>query len=231
MQSILLSTLFLLRLGLASTVFAYPPNGTFAPVTDNRTFAPVVTDNRADALYEATLPSRQNTTVRGWITLFAPRQADGVKVHADFWGIPNNEALGTYCLPCFLHGLTQPAAYYIHEDPVPADGDCYKTGDPFDPYRRGDKAACNMTSPQTCLIGDLSGKHGPIVTADNQGFETRYNDLYLSTEPGAPAYFGNRSIVVHRMSDHARLSCANFVLVAPSPMPVGPPVVPVPLKS
>lgn len=96
MQSILLTALFLLRLSLSSTAFAFPPNGTFAPVvTDNRTFAPVVTDNRADALYEATLPSRQNTTIRGWITLFAPRQGDGVKVHADFWGIPNNEALGT----------------------------------------------------------------------------------------------------------------------------------------
>lgn len=126
---------------------------------------------------------------------------------------------------------TQPAAYYIHENPVPADGDCYKTGNPFDPYRRGSKAACNMTSPQTCLIGDLSGKHGPIVTADNQGFEARYNDLYLSTDPGAPAYFGNRSIVVHRMSDQARLSCANFVLVAPPVVPVAPPVVPVALKG
>ncbi|GFF44032.1 hypothetical protein IFM61606_02610 [Aspergillus udagawae] len=189
MQSLLATTLLLLRLSLSSTALAVSPNGTFAPV---------VTNARADALYEATLPHRQDTTVRGWITLFAPREGDGVKVHADFWGIPDNEAL----------------AYSIHEDPVPADGDCYKTGSPFDPYRRGNKTACNMTSPQTCQIGDLSGKHGPIVTADHQGFEAQYNDLYLSTEPGEPAYFGNRSIVVHRMSDQARMSCANFVLVA-----------------
>ncbi|RHZ43649.1 putative cytosolic Cu/Zn superoxide dismutase [Aspergillus thermomutatus] len=194
MQSIL-TTLSLLSLSLSSTALALSPN---------RTLAPVVTNNRANALYEATLPTRQNTTLRGWITLFAPPQGVGVKVHADFWGIPENEAL----------------AYYIHENPVPADGDCYRTGNPFDAYRRGDKTACNMTSPQTCQIGDLSGKHGPIVTADDQGFETRYTDLYLSTEPGEPAYFGNRSIVVHRLSDRARLNCANFVLVARPEMPV-----------
>jgi hypothetical protein len=86
MQSLLLTTLLLLRLSLSSTALAVSPNGTFAPV---------VTNARADALYEATLPHRQDTTVRGWITLFAPREGDGVKVHADFWGIPDNEALGT----------------------------------------------------------------------------------------------------------------------------------------
>ncbi|PKX94208.1 putative cytosolic Cu/Zn superoxide dismutase [Aspergillus novofumigatus IBT 16806] len=197
MQSIL-TTLVLLGLSVSSTAVAVSPNGTFAPVVTND-------NDTGDVLYEATLPHRQNTTLRGWITLFAPRDGDGVKVHADFWGIPDNEAL----------------AYYIHEGTVPADGNCYRTGNPFDPYGRGDKAACNMTSPQTCQIGDLSGKHGPIVTADHQGFEARYNDLYLSTKPGEPAYFGNRSIVVHRMSDHERLSCANFVLVArPGLLPV-----------
>ncbi|KAF4252661.1 hypothetical protein KXX33_006059 [Aspergillus fumigatus] len=197
MQSIL-TILVLLGLSVSSTAVAVSPNDTFAPVVTN--------DNDAgDVLYQATLPHRQNTTLRGWVTLFAPRDGDGVKVHADFWGIPDNEAL----------------AYYIHEDPVPADGNCYRTGNPFDPYGSGDKAACNMTRPQTCQIGDLSGKHGPIVTAHHQGFEARYNDLYLSAKPGEPAYFGNRSIVVHRMSDNERLSCANFVLVTrPGLLPV-----------
>jgi hypothetical protein len=87
MQSIL-TILVLLGLSVSSTAVAVSPNDTFAPVVTN--------DNDAgDVLYQATLPHRQNTTLRGWVTLFAPRDGDGVKVHADFWGIPDNEALGT----------------------------------------------------------------------------------------------------------------------------------------
>ncbi|EAW07685.1 putative cytosolic Cu/Zn superoxide dismutase [Aspergillus clavatus NRRL 1] len=191
MQSLLTIATLLLGQCLSATALA------------NRTHAPVVT-NPHHALYQATLPIRQNTTIRGWITLLAPEKATGVKVHADFWGFPNNSSL----------------EYYIHEDPVPSDGNCYRTGSPFDPYSRRASIPCNTTTPQACRIGDLSGKHGPIFTAADQGFEARYNDLYLSTEPGALAYFGNRSIVVHRVSDNARLSCANFTLVVRPEIPV-----------
>lgn len=59
------------------------------------TNAPVVTDNE-DVLYYAQLQPKDNTTVRGSVTIF-PRPSDvGVLVSAHFWGIPDNEQqLGT----------------------------------------------------------------------------------------------------------------------------------------
>lgn len=41
---------------------------------------------------------------------------------------------------------------------------------------------------------------------------TSYQELYLSTTPGSPYFFGDKSLVVHR-SNTTRLTCANFVLV------------------
>lgn len=40
-------------------------------------------------------------------------------------------------------------------------------------------------------------------------------DVYTSTTPGQPAFFGNRSIVIHNKSNQ-RIACANF---HPVPMP------------
>jgi hypothetical protein len=41
---------------------------------------------------------------------------------------------------------------------------------------------------------------------------TSYQELYLSTTPGSPYFFGDKSLVVHT-SNTTRLTCANFVLV------------------
>lgn len=40
-----------------------------------------------------------------------------------------------------------------------------------------------------------------------------YLDLYLSTTPGSPYFFGDKSIVIHS-SNTTRLTCANFTMVA-----------------
>lgn len=40
-----------------------------------------------------------------------------------------------------------------------------------------------------------------------------YLELYLSTDPSSPYYFGDKSIVVHS-TNTTRLTCANFVPVA-----------------
>ncbi|KAF9731027.1 superoxide dismutase [Paraphaeosphaeria minitans] len=80
----------------------------------------------------------------------------------------------------------------------------------LDPYRRGQFAntpMCDPTKPQTCEVGDRSGKHGNIT---GLSISTSYVDLYASTLPGIGAFFGNRSIVIHR-SDGTRLACANWV--------------------
>lgn len=52
--------------------------------------------------------------------------------------------------------------YHIHEDPVPEGGDCDAAGGHLDPYGRTDDPACDDDSPETCEVGDLSGKNGPL---------------------------------------------------------------------
>lgn len=72
------------------------------------------------------------------------------------------------------------------------------------------KASCDAGRPDTCVVGDLSGKHAPIYVGASQPFEIHYADLFLATDAGSPAFFGNRSIVVHDPNGR-RLNCGNFV--------------------
>ena len=124
--------------------------------------------------------------------------------------------------------------YHIHQFPVPADGNCTATVAHLDPTQRGELHACEVVAPQTCQAGDLAGKHGNITTSPT--FSATFTDNYLSTTPGSPYYFGDKSIVIHS-SNATRLTCANFQLMsgssnttngtAPSgtgaPMPTGSP--------
>ncbi|PYH39836.1 putative cytosolic Cu/Zn superoxide dismutase [Aspergillus neoniger CBS 115656] len=158
------------------------------------TNAPVVTDND-DVTYYAQLQPKDNTTVRGSVTILPKPSGVGVLVSAHFWGIPDNE---------------QQLVYHIHQKPVPKDGNCYSTGAHLDPYGRGDATPCDINAPQTCQVGDLSGKHGPIWAPDNEEFTTTYTDWFLSNVEGEPAFFGNLSLVVHA-ADNSRLACGNFV--------------------
>lgn len=64
--------------------------------------APITFNNPQDALFEATLFDKSNTTVRGWITAWAPPSGVGVKIHADFWGLPDNGPYGTSPAPPLL---------------------------------------------------------------------------------------------------------------------------------
>jgi hypothetical protein len=52
--------------------------------------------------------------------------------------------------------------YHIHDQPVPANGNCTATLAHLDPYQRGEDPLCDASAPQTCQVGDLSGKHGEI---------------------------------------------------------------------
>jgi len=52
--------------------------------------------------------------------------------------------------------------YHVHARAVPADGNCTETGGHLDSYLRGDTPPCDSTAPQTCEIGDLSGKFGLV---------------------------------------------------------------------
>ncbi|KID63600.1 Cell surface Cu-only superoxide dismutase [Metarhizium brunneum] len=98
-----------------------------------------------------------------------------------------------------------PFLYHIHEDRVPADGNCTKTLAHLDPYGRGEDPPCDSRAKDSCQVGDLSGKYGQ----PKRGLEIWYFDNYTSLAEGTPAFLGNRSIVVH-FANKTRITCANF---------------------
>lgn len=97
-------------------------------------------------------------------------------------------------------------AYHIHQVLVPSDGNCTTTLAHLDPFVRGEDPACNSTFPQTCQVGDLSGKHGKITS---DPFEATFHDEFGSLTIGSNASIQDRSFVVH-FSNKTRITCANF---------------------
>jgi hypothetical protein len=97
--------------------------------------------------------------------------------------------------------------YHIHDLPVPSGGNCTETKAHLDPYARGEDPPCSANNPSSCQVGDLSGKHGTIPSLP--GFSANYTDKFVSLIPGTPAFFGNRSIVLH-YANKTRIACANF---------------------
>lgn len=112
-----------------------------------------------------------------------------------------------------------PFLYHLHVNPVNSSGSCASALAHLDPFIRGEKPPCDPTAPQTCQVGDLSGKYGKITS---DPFTASYVDPYASILPGIGAFFGNRSLVVH-FANTTRITCANFALVsgAPSYTPTG----------
>lgn len=157
--------------------------------------AAVVTDNPIGDVYSAVLPESSRTSIRGYIS-GSSEDGTGVRFNVSFTGFPDL-SLG-------------PFIYHIHDQPISSDGNCTTAKAHQDPYIRGEIPPCDPTKPQTCQVGDLSGKYGNITTSS---YSTSYVDLYASTKQGIGAFFGNRSIVVHT-ANTTRLTCANFTLVA-----------------
>jgi hypothetical protein len=52
--------------------------------------------------------------------------------------------------------------YHIHALPVSSNGNCSSTDGHLDPYMAGETTPCDANKPQTCQVGDLSGKHGTM---------------------------------------------------------------------
>ncbi|KAG2413008.1 hypothetical protein HFD88_010567 [Aspergillus terreus] len=155
--------------------------------------APVVHDNDVYTPLEARLLEMDNTTIRGRISTLAPPSGVGIIVHVTLWNLPVNQSW----------------QYHIHEKPVPDNGSCYATGKHLDPYGRTDTPPCDIKNPASCEVGDLSGKHAPAFVASGDPFDVRFTDFFLSNTPGTPAYYGNRSVVVHA-PDGTRVNCGNF---------------------
>ncbi|KAL8942301.1 MAG: hypothetical protein Q9211_001447 [Gyalolechia sp. 1 TL-2023] len=183
--------------GLAVSNAAPPINGYIVPGTTGKLGdAAIVEGNPVGVTYTAVLPDRPTTDIRGTIAGTSNANGTGVNFNINLSGLPD-PSLG-------------PFMYHIHDQPVPANGNCTATLAHQDPYLRGEMPPCDPTQPQTCQTGDLAGKHGNITTSP---FQASYLDLYLSTVQGPASFFGNRSIVIHT-SNATRLTCANFTLTS-----------------
>ncbi|KFY74832.1 hypothetical protein V499_05168 [Pseudogymnoascus sp. VKM F-103] len=156
--------------------------------------APKVTGNPTDVTYKAQIADDNKNGVSGFVEIAAGPQGNGADIKYQF----NLPAEGG------------PFTFHIHENPVNATGLCASTGAHLDPYNAGEKPACDTTNLAACQVGDLSGKIGDkLPSGGNTG---ELDDAFTSLVVGAPAFIGNRSIVVHA-SDKTRIACANFELV------------------
>lgn len=93
------------------------------------------------------------------------------------------------------------------------NGKCDGAKNVLDPFQRGDKPACDKKSPQTCQVGDLTGKHGEIpkfqgVISVKQSFQ----DLYLSFKKEDKSFIGNGSVIVKNAKGD-KIACGNILEV------------------
>ncbi|KAI5858075.1 superoxide dismutase, partial [Tricharina praecox] len=159
--------------------------------------AAAILDNPVGVSYSATFDGAKGVT--GALTFVAGADGKGCDITVKLSGFEGEEG---------------PFGYHIHDQPVPADGNCTGTKAHLDPYGRGQVTPCDATKPETCEVGDLAGKHGKIPAAEYGAvdYSTSYNDLYASTKEGLGAFLGNRSIVIHRNdANKTRLACVNIV--------------------
>ncbi|KAK6337395.1 hypothetical protein TWF730_002796 [Orbilia blumenaviensis] len=162
--------------------------------------APVTNGNSDKVVYEAHVMSSNVKTAH--LNFTGTEDGVGVLVHACFMGI-NASQPGPY-------------PYHIHDFLVGEGENCTATGAHLDPYLRGEVTACDAEAPETCQVGDLSGKHGKasLDAAGDGSWCTSYVDKYLSLDSSDVAFIGNdRSIVVHNINK-TRIGCANIVLAA-----------------
>ncbi|KAL6902701.1 superoxide dismutase [Trichoderma evansii] len=159
--------------------------------------APVVSGNPQGVVWSAFLPKDPFFSeadlvgnVRGNISAVAGPGGKGVKFTVQLQNFPTSGG---------------PFLYHIHENLV-WGGNCTSALAHLDPYDRGETPACDADKPETCQVGDLSGKHDKITS---DPFLSEYIDLYASINYTNPAFFGNRSIVIH-YANKTRLTCANF---------------------
>ncbi|KAG9237592.1 superoxide dismutase [Amylocarpus encephaloides] len=163
--------------------------------------ATVVDGNPLGVTYVATLPEKSSSNpndprgdVKGVVTAAAGANGVGVKFDVSFSNLPTSGG---------------PFLYHLHVAPVPADGNCTKTLAHLDPFQRGEDVPCDMKYPETCQVGDNSGKHGKITS---DPFTASYTDDFVATRFGLGSFFGNRSFVIH-FANKTRISCANFTMV------------------
>ncbi|KAK3623639.1 hypothetical protein LTR56_021502 [Elasticomyces elasticus] len=156
------------------------------------TTAPEVTGNPGGAQYIATLPNN-GSLPNGNVVVSSMPDGNGVDVQISINNLPSSGG---------------PFLYHIHVNPVDSTGNCTTTGAHLDPYNVTEAVTCNASKPEDCQVGDLSGKHYKI---NGTSLTANYIDKYISTQPGTPAFMGNRSIVIH-FANKTRITCANFTI-------------------
>lgn len=143
------------------------------PVTGLLGNASVTTNNPIGAIYSATLPNSELTTIRGSVVGITMPDGVGVNFQVSLAGFP--AAGGPFSkFLCYGHAkfferirLTCVIlVYHIHNNPISSDGNCSSAGSHVDPYQRGEMPFCDASLPETCQVGDLAGKHGAINTTD-----------------------------------------------------------------
>ncbi|KJZ78353.1 hypothetical protein HIM_02391 [Hirsutella minnesotensis 3608] len=166
--------------------------------------APRISSNPTGVMYEASIPQQAfftqgalNGNVQGSIRAEAPADGNGVKFTVSFSNIPKEGG---------------PFIYHIHAQPVPSDGNCTQTLAHLDPFNRGESPPCDASNPQTCQVGDLSGKYGNVT---QDPYNIQYVDPFTSLKEGDAQFFGNRSFVFH-FGNKTRITCANFVKMSSS---------------
>lgn len=107
--------------------------------------APIVQSNPPNAHYRALLTT--TTGVSGSVNASTSSTSRAVGFVVEIAGLPLTSG---------------PFKYHIHVNPVPADGNCTGTGGHLDPYERTQVPDCVSSRPETCEVGDLSGKHGLV---------------------------------------------------------------------
>lgn len=149
---------------------AAPVPGTTGQLGD----ADITTENPAGVTYTATLLDKNTTTIRGYIAATSSSNGTGVNFNVNLFGFtdfatqgPYSKLRMSYVLSAYRTKMSV-TVYHIHDQPVPANGNCTATLAHQDPYVRGEVPPCDPTHPETCQVGDLSGKHGNITTTPFQ---------------------------------------------------------------
>ncbi|KAF9354095.1 hypothetical protein BGX26_008100 [Mortierella sp. AD094] len=103
--------------------------------------------------------------------------------------------------------------YHVHDFPVGANNSCAATGGHLDPANVGTLKPCDPKNLTSCQVGDMSGKHGNLIAANNDtGLIATFS--YIDTQltfsgPLAGALLG-RSVVIH--NNGTRVGCADLVV-------------------
>lgn len=187
------------------TVFTVCLGSALAQITTGeKGNATVITDNPIGKQVSGSPPEKPFTAassldgnVEGYVTVKSGPGGIGVDYIVKFSNLPREGG---------------PFPFHIHEKKVPDDGNCTSTGGHLDPFQRGDDPACDSDYPQTCEVGDISGKYGKI---DKDPYEATFHDEFGSMNLGSNASIVDRSVVVH-FANKTRITCFNFVDGTPS---------------